>query len=350
MNRQGVTLQDIALRTGVSKVTVSYVLNDRESRVRISDSTRQRVLTAAREMGYHPNAVARALARRCTDTITLVMQSPSVFAGGSGFMSELMHGVLEAANVLGYDLMLHTKPLPSVDAEVRALTDGRADGVLVLRDLDDPLAAALSGRKFPCVVVFARTLDPSICFVDCDNIAGGRLAASYLWDLGHRRLGFVGGSAASSAVRDRRAGFMAALSERGAALHPDDEITVTFAGGDFSPLIARLRRPDPPTALFFWSDDIAAAAIAVLRRELGLRVPDDLSVIGFDDAPAVCERSVPRLTSIRQPIETIARRALEVLVTRIQTGAAPVTAECFPPSLVERESCAPFAFEKGSPQ
>ena len=118
MRRQGVTLQDIAIRTGVSKVTVSYVLNGRETGVRISDQTRQRVLSVARDLGYQPNAVARALARRCTDTVTLVMQSPGVFSGGSSFVLEMMHGVLDAANSLGYDLLLHTKTLPSVAQEV----------------------------------------------------------------------------------------------------------------------------------------------------------------------------------------------------------------------------------------
>ena len=91
MRKQGVTLQDIANRTGVSKVTVSYVLNGRETGVRISDATRQRVMAVARDLGYQPNAVARALARRCTDTVTLVMQFPSVFAGGSSFVLEMMH-------------------------------------------------------------------------------------------------------------------------------------------------------------------------------------------------------------------------------------------------------------------
>src|SRR5205085_12223958 len=119
---RGVTLADIAARIGVSKVTVSYVLNGRETHVRISDRTRERVLATAREMGYSPNAVARGLTRRRMDTLTLVMQSPNVFQGGSGFINALMHGVVEAANAVNYDLMLHTRAQPDDDAELRSVT------------------------------------------------------------------------------------------------------------------------------------------------------------------------------------------------------------------------------------
>jgi LacI family transcriptional regulator len=349
MNRQGVTLQDIAVRTGVSKVTVSYVLNDRETRVRISDQTRQRVLTAAREMGYYPNAVARALARRRTDTVTLVMQAPSVFSGGSGFINEMMHGVLDAANTLGYDLLLHTKSLPGVMDEVRALTDGRADGLLILRDLGDPLVSELRARRLPCVSLFSRSEEPGACFVDCDNVTGGRLATEYLLDLGHRRIGFISGPPASSAVRDRYQGILSALATRGLEPNPEWNCTITFAPGNCAPLVALMRRPDAPTALVAWSDEVALGAMAALRDELGLRSPEDVSIIGFDGTEALCERSLPRLTSVRQPIYDISRQAMRLLVSLIQ-GEPPVeTQALFPPELALRDSCAsPASFVSSS--
>jgi LacI family transcriptional regulator len=309
--------------------------------VRISDQTRQRVLTAAREMGYYPNAVARALARRRTDTITLVMQAPSVFSGGSGFINEMMHGVLDAANTLGYDVMLHTKPLPGVMDEVQALTDGRADGLLVLRDLGDPLVAELQARRFPCVSLFSRSEEPGACFADCDNFAGGKLATEYLLDLGHRRIGFIGGPPASSAVRDRYQGLVCALSERGLEPNPAWNCTITFAPGNCAPLVALMRRPDAPTALFAWSDEVAIGAMAALREELGLRVPDDVSVIGFDGTEALCDRNQPRLTSVRQPIYDIAHQAMRLLVSQIQGEPLAETQVLFPPELALRESCAP---------
>ena len=342
---QGVTLSDIAARTGVSKVTVSYVLNNRQTRVRISDATRERVLATAREMGYHPNALARALTRKRTDTITLVMQSPQVFRGGSGFMTEMMHGVVEAANALNFDLMLHTRSEPDAEAEARALTDGRSDGAILLRDRDDPLAARLSERGHPYVLVFSRSQEVSDAwFVDTDNVYGGRIAAEHLLGLGHRRIGFITGSAHSAAVVDRRAGFVDALRDAGCAPRPEWEARMHYAGDDVAPLLAMMRRPagERPTALFAWSDDVARRAMNVLRDECGLRVPEDVSVIGFDGTEAVGERgSRPRLTSVAQPIERIATRGVELLAARVNNDdvAGESRQVLFPPALIERDSC-----------
>ena len=342
MRQQGVTLQDIANRTGVSKVTVSYVLNGRETGVRISDATRQRVMAVARDLGYQPNAVARALARRCTDTVTLVMQFPSVFSGGSSFVLEMMHGVLDAANVLGYDLLLHTKTIPDSLQEGQALTDGRADGILVLRNLGDPLIGELQTRNFPWVSLFSRSEEPGAYFVDCDNVTGGRLATEYLISLGHRCIGFIGGSAASSAVRDRYKGFADVLLEHNIEPNPQWSAEIGFAGADFAPLEKMLKAKNAPTALFVWSDDVAVEAIAFLRDKLNLRVPEDVSIIGFDGSETLGERSVPRLTTVRQPIYAIAERALQLLVARIRDAGVLETQKLLPPELSIRESCAPL--------
>ena len=339
--RQGVTLQDIANRTGVSKVTVSYVLNGRETGVRISDTTRQRVLSVARDLGYQPNAVARALARRCTDTVTLVMQFPSVFAGGSSFVLEMMHGVLDAANALGYDLLLHTKNVPDAAQEMQALTDGRADGILVLRNLGDPLTKELQSRNFPWVSLFSRSEEPGAYFVDCDNVTGGRIATEYLLSLGHERIGFIGGSAGSSAVRDRYRGFTDSLTAHDLTPNPEWNAEIGYARADFAPLEKILRGTNAPTALFLWSDDVAVEAISFLRDKMGMRVPEDVSLIGFDGSETLGERSVPRLTTIRQPIYAIAERALQLLVARIRDAGAMETQILLPPELLIRESCAP---------
>jgi LacI family transcriptional regulator len=349
-----VTLQDIARQTGVSKVTVSYVLNDRETRVRISEETRRRVKEAARQMGYRPNAVARALARRRSDTLTLVMQSPNVFSGGSGFTNEMMRGILDGANHCGFDLMLHTKTLRSLDAEVCALTDGRADGALVLRDQGDPLIGALHERGLPCVAIFSRPQRADIAFVDCDNVAGGRMAVEHLLARGHRRVGFLGGAPASSAVIERRQGYEAALRERGITPRPEWAGTITYADGDFAPLrrMMSLPRSERPTGLFIWSDDVAGRAVAVLHGDLGLRVPDDVSVIGFDGVEAVCARCIPRLTSIRQPVHEMAHRSVEVLAGLIQGRAGGAAAPAprarppepgirFRPEILAGATCAP---------
>src|SRR5579872_4719184 len=116
------TIRDVAQKAGVSKATVSYVLNGRETSIRITEATRNRVHAAARELRYHPNAQARRLAQRRADTVMLVMQFPAIFSGWSGFTNEMMRGASEAAIRLGYDLLLHTKEHPDIDQEVAALT------------------------------------------------------------------------------------------------------------------------------------------------------------------------------------------------------------------------------------
>lgn len=336
-----VTLADIAQRTGVSKVTVSYVLNDRETGlVKISDGTRAKVRAAATELGYHPNALARALARCSTDTVTLVMQSPRVFRGGSGFMNELLHGVVEAVNRLDFDLMLHTKQVPDGDAETRALTDGRSDGCLLLRDRDDPLAASLARRGHPFVLLFARECSaPGAWFVDTDNVEGGRLAARHLLTLGHRRILFVAGPDGSVAASDRRRGFEDTLLEAGVNAYTP--VQMTCGNSSAEALLRTMNAVNRPSAIFAWSDEVAVAVMETLRRERGLSVPGDVSVIGFDGTKAVGEQGcVPRLTTVRQPIDAIAGRAAELLIARVKGEMPPNTELIFAPELLVRDSCA----------
>lgn len=349
----GVTLSDVAREAGVSKVTVSCILSDRPAgTVRVSEGTRQRVLAAARELGYRPNALARGLARRRTDTITLVMQFPGVFSGGSGFISEMMYGVVDAANAINYDLMLHTKTQPDPDSDLRSLLDGRSDGALLLRDRDDPILAGMAERGHPFVQIFSRAdRVPGACFVDVDNVEGGRLAARHLLDLGHRRIAFLGGSPRSAAVIDREAGYRAALADAGLPSPPPGwaALRMNYAGDEagIAALVALFRTSPPgerPTALFAWSDDVALRAMNVLRQECGLRVPGDVSVVGFDGTEAICERSSnPRLTSVRQPIQEIAERGVALLVSCISGEPVERTQQVFEPTLVVRDSCAPPA-------
>ncbi len=342
---KAVTIKDVAARGGVSKTAVSYVLSGRETGVRISEETRGRVLAAARELGYHPNALARGLARQQTDTLALVMQFPSVFSGWSGFTNELMHGATDAATALGLDLLLHTKGLDSASQDAAALTDGRVDGALLLRDQDDPLPACLAERGFPFVQIFSR---PSLlseifdtsCFVDCDNVAGAFLAVDYFWSLGHRRIGHLSGSPHSAAAADRLRGWREALTAHGVVPKPEWECGMTYAGSDFSLFIAMMARPDSPTAIFAWSDDVAVRAIRVLREQLGLRVPEDISVLGFDGTE-MCDHTLPRLSSVRQPVYAMAARGVETLAALLRREPLPERHVIFTPALAMRDSCGP---------
>ncbi len=342
------TIRDVAQRAGVSKATVSYVLNGRAVTMRIPPDTKRRVLEAVRELGYHPNALARGLAHKRTDTVAIVMQYPAVFRGWSGFTQEMMHGATDAALSLGYDMLLHTRQPQGapqtagadlLDWEVATLTDGRADGALLLRDMEDPLVEALQHRDFPTVLMFTHSDHPEHWFVDCDNVQGAILAVEHLLSLGHRRIVHLAGSVHSGAGRDRRRGYRRALEQAGIAVRPEWIVELTYTDADFEPAI-RLFEADPaerPTAIFAWSDDVAIAMMRLLRTR-GLRVPEDVAVIGFDST-LLCDHTDPPLTSVRQPVYAMAAQAFTLLTRRIRGEEAAETQVLVPPELEVRRSC-----------
>lgn len=337
MSRRRTTLEDVAKRVGVSKVTVSNILNNRSTAVPISEETRQRVIAVVQELGYYPNAIARALARQCTDTIAIVLQFPAIFQGWSGFTNELMHGVTDKAIELGYDIMLHTRSQPDALSEVQALMDGRADGALLLRNYDDPLTVMLAERHFPHVLFFTRSLHQNVSWVDCDNRFGAHLAVEHLIRLGHRRIAHLAGPMNALSAHDRLEGYRQAMEQHGLEVRPEWIVPATYEGDDFSPLVRLLKQPDRPTAVFAWSDELAVRTLN-LCSELKLYVPDDLAIIGFDSTQ-ICEHTHPPLTSVRQPVYQMAAEAVEILASLTRNGQAEPTTRIYAPSLDVRGSC-----------
>jgi DNA-binding LacI/PurR family transcriptional regulator len=343
-----VTMREVAERAGVSKAAVSYVLNGREVAMRIPDETRERILKAVRDLGYYPNALARSLANKGTHAIAVVMQYSNLFSGWSGFTNELMHGLTDASVVQGYNLMLQTRQperhwqggeMDPVDAEVATLTDGRVDGALLLRDVDDPLPIALRQRGFPAVLMFTTSCDPAQWYIDCDNLLGGRLATKYLLSLGHRRIMHVCGTPHSGAAQERCVGYCNALQDAGLTVNPDWILEATSPLADLTPAVELFHQPREhrPTAIFAWSDDVAIKLMCALRG-LGLRIPDDVAIVGFDST-ALCDHTDPPLTSMRQPIYDMAARALTLLTERLHGETPDKTQIRVEPSLMVRHSC-----------
>ncbi len=348
-----ITIREVAEKAGVSKATVSYVLNGRSDTMRISPATSERILNAARELGYHPNALARGLTYKRTQTIAVVMQYPALFSGWSGFINALMHGVTDSAVKHGYDLMLHTRNTgrerssqdgDTIEREVAVLTDGRVDGALLLRDRNDPLASQLHKRGLPVVLMFTGSEQHDLPFVDLDNREGGRLATRYLLELGHRNLVHLAGLTLSTAAYDRRMGYRRAMNEAGFCTDDTLEksiLEIPSPLSDYTPLLKRFERPvsERPAAIFAWSDDVAIQAVRRLS-EAGVRVPDDVSVIGFDSTE-LCNHTAPPLTSVRQPIYEMAERALTLLTDRINGGGSHPMQVTLNPEVVIRQSCRP---------
>ena len=324
------TIVDVAKAAGVSKVTVSYVLNGHGSRVRISEPTRARVMEAARTLGYTPNAIARMMVTKRCSTLGVVFQYAQYFTVWSTFTNEVMLGICQATVQQGYDLMLHTGSLDTSRSEADALSDGR--------DNDDETLSELLRRTLPTVLFFTRSEDPAVPFVDADNFMGGRLATEHLLSLGHTRIGVVCGSEHSTSSVDRRRGFLDAMERAGLEVPAENDLSVPNLDQDES-IVQLLKRQDRPTALVCWSDD-SAFAVLKLAAQLGIDVPGDLSVSGFDSLQA-CDYSTPRLTSIRQPVREIAKTATELLIAIAKREDIPSKQIVFPVELELRESTAP---------
>ena len=342
--RKRFTIGDVAKLAGVGKVTVSYVLNGRGDENRISKETQERILAAATELEYQPSAVARSLVSKQANAISVVFQYADYFKASSSFINELMHGVCEACVEADINLILHTRTFSNVKEEAAALMDGRSDGALVLRDFKDPLLDELQSRQFPMVLFFSRSVDGNVSFVDSDNYSGGVMATNHLIDLGHRRIAMVTGSRGSVASNDRQQGYRQALQL--ANIEFDDQ------------LIKEHRTPDSvdqslvdwvhdtmPTGLVCWSDDVAFACMKTLSQA-GIKVPNDISIVGFDSSEA-CERVTPQLTSVRQPVLEIARSAAQTLIAA--TRQLPHQSQnIFPLTLDVRESTKQQTIETSS--
>lgn len=332
------TIVDVAKAAGVSKVTVSYVLNGHGSRVRISEPTRERVMEAARTLGYTPNAIARMMVTKRCSTLGVVFQYAQYFTVWSSFTNEVMLGICQASVQQGYDLMLHTGSLDPARSEADALSDGRVDGVLALRDNDDETLVELLRRPLPTVLFFTRSDDPNVPFVDADNFMGGKIATEHLISLGHKRIGLVHGSVHSNSSCERRRGFLAAMSGAGLDVPVEHDVSVPNSeeGDDIRRLLEAKNRP---TALFCWSDDTAFAVLKI-AAQLGISCPEELSVIGFDSLQS-CEYSSPRLTSVKQPVREIAKKATEMLIAIAKGETLESKQIIYPVELELRDSTAP---------
>lgn len=335
-----VTISDVAQKAGVGKVTVSYVLNGQAESARISSATAERVIRVATELNYRPNALARMLVKKKAEAIGVVFQYGNFFGSHSSFISEVLRAICHACVENQIDVVLHTREYENPLQDANALTDGRVDAVIIIRDENDPVHSLLMQQKFPSVLFFCRSDHPNSCFVVCDNFNGGKLATQHLVDLGHKNIGMVRGGSGSVDSNDRFHGFRASLESNGLEFEPNNVITVDFPAGRTEELTNLMNSPGAPTALFVWSDDDAIQCVRHLNN-LGLSVPKDVSIIGFDGTQSG-EQCIPPLTTIQQPIEQIANTAVTMAI-QLADDPGNVTQRkiVIAPQLVTRESTCP---------
>lgn len=337
------TLKDIAKATGVSVATVSYVINNGPREV--APATRERVLAAIREYNYRPNAAARGLRGKSTDTFGVVFPHVVTQPFDNTYFAPIVAGILDTATERSFSCMLYTGvDWVGVEANASVYTDGRCDGLIVMAvPKESPLIKALSDFGIPFVLVGTHPAQVEANTVDTDNVQGAMLATLHLLDLGHRRIGMIQGNADSSSNDERTRGFFLAHEKRGVPADPDLIIPSVYSedAAYASAVIALSREPEErPTALFC-GNDMLAQMIYVAAEEFGLQIPNDLSVVGFDDY-AFAQGLVPGLTTIRQPLRAIGAQAAEILLSRIRNPEIPPASLLFEPKLIVRNSTAPF--------
>jgi LacI family transcriptional regulator len=339
MNRP--TQVDVAKRAGVSRATVSYVLNGlADGRIPISAETRQRVLDAIDELGYEPDARAQALSSGSTNTIGLIIPDLR-----NPHFCEYATGVDEAARAAGYHILLSSSTLNddfAVDI-FKDLARRRIDGLIITSSFILESAEALAilarirQRGLP-IVEMGEVYDVDTVYTDYRQATKDVVA--YLLSLGHRRIGFVYGVGAHGLGLDRLEPYHESLSAAGISAEPDLVVECGPSMEDGYHAALKLFKLSPrPTAIIVINDLLAISTIRA-AADLGLHVPNDVSVVSYDDIP-MAGYLVPRLTTVTKDAYTAGKKAFEILLARIQNSALPLQAIHIPAKLIIRESTGP---------
>ena len=331
MANEKVTSLEVAALAGVSQSAVSRVFTPGSS---VSKKTQEKVLAAAAQLGYRPNVLARSLKSGKSRIIGLVVAYLENY-----FYPEMVERLSADLQKVGYHVLIFLAPVASanVDQIVRELMDYQVDGIVLASvALSSDLAARCQSTGLPVVLFNRAHDDPSLSSVTTDNFEGGRAVADYLCSLGHERIAYVAGFAGATTQRDREAGFRAGLAGAGRELYARAEGNFDYKSAQAAAreLFATSRRPD---AVFVGNDHMAFAVMDVLRYELGLRVPEDVSLVGFDDVPPAAWPAY-NLTTYRQHADQMVASTVELLMTAIQTGEAVATQVVLPGALTIRGS------------
>jgi LacI family transcriptional regulator len=330
-----VTIVDVANEAGVSFGTVSRVINN-DAHVR--EETRERVLQAMQRLGFVANRQARSLAGGKSDSIGVLV--PDL---GTGYIGEIIRGIDAELSLADLDLILYTTHrTASKEANyVANLAKGMVDGLLlVLPRNPADFIGTLTERNFPFVLIDHQGTSHDCPAVGATNWQGAYNATEYLIKLGHQRIGFITGSMDLGCAVDRLEGYRSALRTH----HLPDTPELIYEGTFFQPdgfagASALLNLPMPPTAIFA-SNDVMAMGVMDAVRDRGLRVPTDISIIGFDDIP---QASVvrPALTTVNQPLEKMGRVATQILLDMLRQPEREVGRIELPTELIVRDSCQP---------
>jgi len=320
--RNGTTLEQVAVRAGVSRATVSRVVNDSP---RVSPDVRRQVEVAIQQLGYVPNRAARSLVTRRSGSVAVVIAEPTPRLFTDPFFPRLLRGVSTALSAGDLQLVLLMPASPDEARRTRDyLAAGHVDGALLVSlHGNDPLPSTMALRGIPVVVGGRPPGGVAVSYVDVDNVQGARMAVEHLVSGGRQVVASIGGPEDMSPGVDRLAGYRQAIAASG--LDADERLAVvgdfTQQGGAEAMRRILAARPDVD-AVFAASDSMAAGALQVLRAA-GKSIPEDVAIVGFDDSP-IAETADPPLTSVRQPIEEMGAEMVRLLLEHTaHPGAAP---------------------------
>jgi len=328
------TLEDIARLSGVSRSTVSRVINADSN---VKEETRQKVMQVIQNIDFQPNLAARRLAAGHTNVIGLVIPAGVSTLFVDPYFPQLIQGVSTACNAHEYSVMLWLAE-PEYERRMirQILHSGLVDGVIVSSTLmDDPIVNSLYESRMPFILV-GRHPSLEVNYLDVDNVEAGREATLHLMRLGRKKVATITGPQNQIAGYDRFQGYQRALQERRQALRSELVVEGDFTeSGGYTAMLQLI--PMRPDAVFVASDMMAVGAMRALH-EVNLTVPEDVAIIGFDDIPAAAKADPP-LTTVRQPIRTMGSVAVETLIDILAHPGSEVRHILVATELVIRSTC-----------
>jgi DNA-binding LacI/PurR family transcriptional regulator len=333
------TARDVAELAEVSRTTVSFVLNEVPG-IRISEETRQRVLEAAKHLNYHPDATARRMVTGRTNVIGFILRQSPDQVFGDQFLPQVLNGLTHAAAAQNYHVLIEPIPPESEPgAYLRLVRERHVDGIILSGPrFDDEELLRFHAEGWP-LVMMGQLPNTDLMFVDIDNVGSAAAATQHLIALGHRRIALITNAQPTyTATMERLTGYRQALESACLAY---DETLVEFGG--FTPpsgavAMNRLLQLSPrPTAVFVASDTVALGALQAIRG-CGLRVPNDIALVGFDDVP-LSEFVDPPLTTIRLPAYGLGWGAADLLIRAINHEEIQQRSVLLESELIVRKSC-----------
>ncbi len=328
---QGLAQIDVARLAGVSQAAVSRTFTPGAS---VSEETRAKVMAAAEQIGYRPNIIARSLIRKSTNIIGLV-----VMRFTNPFYSRMIRDFTRALQELGYwTLLLNIAQNQELEETLPMALQYQVDGLIITSSTLSSKLAQECARSGTPVVLFNRyASDSHTHVVRCDNVEGGKIVADAFLDAGHKRLAYISGEETASTNRDRETGFVNRLQERGHKLSFRENAGDYDYEQGYEAAQRLLHRDDPPDAIFCANDLIAMGALDLARDKLGIKIPEELSIIGFDDIASAAWPGYD-LTTVKQPVKALVDNTIQVLMDGIQAPESESSEVVISPSLIWRSS------------